>query len=383
MKIGVNGRFLTKPFTGIGRYSRYLFEEIARQNPEDEIVMAANSNVSFKMPQNVRVVVIPENFPGTSGMKKTYWEQFQLENFFNRQKVDLVHFPYPCNFWKGYHKPVCVTVHDTIPWTMPLYRKSLSTRLYQDRCMNAVKKADHVFAVSESAKKEIIEICSLDPKKTSVSYNALPDIFFQTVGKREKEEVLIKNGIPVDEPYLLYVGGYDVRKNVDVLTSAYIRNIAVNYALNLVMVGGKHLNDKLYQSFDNLTNNSSGDRLQMKGKILTTGFVEDKDLPALYQSAFAFVNLSAKEGFNLPLLEAAVSGTPIMISDLPVHHEVAGEYGIYVRYDNPAQVAHTIKKLLTDPDFYQKQKQKMADFSCPFSWEETAGSVMNIYKTLL
>ncbi len=384
MKIGVNARFLTKPFTGIGRYTRYLFEEMAKQNPEAEFVMVVNSPVDIKMPDNVRIFPLPEKFPGTSGMKKTYWEQVQLAAFFLKHDVDLVHFPYPCNFWKEFKKPTVVTVHDAIPWTMAPYRKSLSTRLYQDRCKKAVNKADHVFAVSEAARKEIIEVCGLDPNKTSVSYNALPDYFFRTATNQEKENVLNKHGLSVSRPFILYIGGYDIRKNVNILLEAFLTQIAPKYELDLVMVGGKHLNDRLYQSYDLLTKIKDKGKLQAnKGFIKTIGFVPDDDLPALYQSSFAFINLSSKEGFNLPLLEAAVSGTPVITSDLPVHHEVLGEYGIYCRPDDKDLVAEIIKKLFTDNAFYLKQKQKTESFRCPFSWVKTAETVMKTYKMLV
>lgn len=383
MKIGVNARFLTKPFTGVGRYTRFLFEELAGQNPLDEFVMVANLPVEITMPANVKIFVLPEKFPGTSGMRKTFWEQVQVPAFLQKHNVDLVHFPYPCNPWKGFSPPTVVTVHDCIPWTMSPYRRSISTRLYQDRCKSAVKKADHVFSVSKAALKEIIEVCALDPAKTSVSYNALPEIYHHKVHPAERLKVLEKYGISQDRPYFFYVGGFDVRKNVEILVAAYREFVAPDYEIDLVLAGGKHLNDRIYKSFDLLTKSRDGGKLQpAKGQIRATGFVADEDLPALYQSSFAFVNLSAKEGFNLPLLEALVSGTPTVISDIPVHHEVASDHAAYCRIEKK-EAGKVLKKLFIDKDYYQKQKQKAEDFRCPFSWQKTAAAVMGVYRTLL
>ena len=384
MKIGVNARFLSKPFTGIGKYTRYLFEELAVQNPDDEFLLAVNGEIDVTMPKNVRIQTIPEKFPGTSGMKKTYWEQVQLPDFFIKNDVDLVHFPYPSNPWKDFNKPTVVTVHDTIPWTLSPYRRSLSTRLYQDRCKNAVKKANHVFAVSKTAGKEIVDVCDLDPEKLSVSYNALPEIFFEKIDEPERNEVLRKHGINPGKPFLLYVGGFDARKNVTFLLDAFNEYIAPNLELDLVLTGGKLHNDKLYKSFDSLTNQGNEGKLQTKkGEIKATGFVSDRDLAALYQSSFAFINVSIKEGFNLPLLEAIVSGSPVIASDMPVHHEVVGDYALYCKHNDKNQLGTIIHNLFTDKDFYQKQKQKAESFHCPYSWSKTAKKVMETYKALI
>ena len=383
MKIGVNARFLTKPFTGVGRYTRYLFEELAGQNPQDEFLLVTNLPVDLQMPRNVKIFVLPERLPGTSGMKKTYWEQVQVPAFFNKQNIDLAHFPYPCNPWKAFSKPVAVTVHDCIPWTLSPYRRQISTRLYQDRCQNAVKKADHVFSVSDAARKEVVDVCGLDPAVTSVSYNALPEIFSRKVSPADRLKVLEKYDINPDKPYFFYVGGFDVRKNVEILVEAYREYIAPDCEIDLVMAGGKHLHDRIYNSFDILTKLADGDSLQAeKGQIRATGFVADEDLPALYQSSFAFVNLSAKEGFNLPLLEALVSGIPVVTSDNPVHREVAGNHAVFCRAEMK-EAGEILKKLFIDKDFYQKQKQKAEDFRCPFSWQKTAAAVMGVYRTLL
>ena len=145
--------------------------------------------------QNLEIAVIPEKFPGTAGMKKTYWEQVQLPAFFKARKVEAAYFPYPSNPWKGFSKPVVVTVHDTIPWTMPEYRKSVSTRLYQDRCRNAVSKADRVITVSESSKFEIMECCGVSGEKISVVYNAPAPHFAARASLERKKIILKKYGI--------------------------------------------------------------------------------------------------------------------------------------------------------------------------------------------
>lgn len=387
MLIGVNGRFLLKPHTGIGRYTRDLFFETARNHPEIRFLFAV-PDVPPAPPfwgfENVEIAVVPEPRRGPKGLRKTWWEQIRVPRLFRERKVDLAHFPYPCNPWTRQPFPSVVTVHDTIPWTLPEYRKSFLTRLYQDRCKNAVKRAAHVLCVSESAKKETEDVCEVKGDNMSVIYNAVTDSFSQKIPANERRAVLKKYGINTEKPFFLYVGGYDTRKNVKLLLDAYLETVAPAHNIDFVLAGGKILNDKLYESYDHLTKLTNDTSLKPeKGKITITGFVDEKDLPALYQSAFAFLNLSKKEGFNLPLLEACASGLPAVASDLPVHHEVAGNTATYCNWDDESCLKIHLKKLAGDSAYYQKQKQKAEVFQNRFSWKDSAEKLFWVYKSLL
>lgn len=380
MKIGINARFLTKPYTGIGQHTRYLFEAMARVLPSMNILMVTPQPVELSMPPNVKIQVLPEKFIGTAGMRKTYWEQRQVPRFFKEQQVDIAHFPYPSNPWTGFEKPVCVTVHDTIPWESAAYRRSMTTRLYQDSCRFAVKKADHIFTVSESSKHDVVRMCHVSDTKISLSHNAPAPHFFTKISEDAREKVLQKYGLDLRRRYFFYVGGYDERKNVNMLLDAYRRFIGSKYDVDLVLAGGKAVNDPLYESFDNIVHQPHSGR---PGSIHTTGFVEETDLPALYQSAFAFVNVSTKEGCNLPLLEALCSGTPVVTSDIPVHREMVGNHAVFVGTHNVDQLGAVMDQLLRDEQFFSARKHDALSYRCPFSWEESAKKVLAVYERLI
>ena len=143
--------------------------------------------------------------------------------------------------------------------------------------------------------------------------------------------------------YFLYVGGYDERKNVEMLVKAYLSDIAPEYDVNLVLAGGKSLDDRLYESFDNLTN------MKNSTSLTTTGFVDENDFPALYQSSFAFLNLSKKEGFNLPIIEALLSG----------------QYQIFI-YDAPKVSLNTTLNLLPSVTNFGRIR---SNFDIDLNWE--------------
>ncbi len=391
--IGVNARFLTRPYTGIGIHTSYLFAALAKQNPDVRFLLAvphAPSHAVYAgLPANAEIQIVSEKFPGSSGLKKTFWEQFQLPAFFRKKKVDLMHFPYPSNPWFKPKIPVCVTVHDTIPWELPAYHKSWLTRLYQNRAKNALKKADHIFTVSLASKQQILHLLPILKNKISISYNAPPPIFQQQFSPQLKQQILKKYSLAENEPYFLYVGGFDERKNVRTLVEVFAREIAPHFKIDLLLAGGKTLDGSLYAGYDELTetveeiSRNKNRHVARQGKIRPIGFVAEDDLPVLYQSAFAFINLSTFEGCNLPLLEAAVSGTPIITSSLAVHHEFVDGYAAFVPPLDRQKLTETLHKFLTDSDFYHHAHTKIKNYRCPFSWEKTAKNVFEVYLKLL
>ncbi len=373
-----------KPYTGIGQHTKYLFGAMASLYPDLQILMVTPEPVDVPMPSNVEITVLPENFPGTGGMRKTYWEQRQVPQFFKTKEVDLVHFPYPCNPWNGFGKPVVVTVHDVIPWESAAYRRSMTTRLYQDSCRFAVKKADHIFSVSLASRADVARMCKVPESKISLSYNAPAPDFSNKISEEERLKILQKYHIDPSRRFFLYVGGYDQRKNVETLVRVFKASVGPFYDVDLVLAGGKSVEDPLYASFDLLTNhNREGSLGLQKGKLVPTGFVAEEDLPALYQSAFLFVHLSTQEGCNLPLLEAAVSGTPMIASDIAVHHEMVGKLVQFVPSHDEKKIAECFAEFLNDSNFYQLQKQKLSAYVCPFTWKKTAGEVFKTYQQLL
>jgi glycosyltransferase involved in cell wall biosynthesis len=396
MKIAINGRFLTKPHTGIGVYTRRLFSSFARLYPESEIVMVAPGSaddVSAGFPPNIKIVSVPEKFPGSAGMKKTYWEQVQVPAAIAKINPDIAHFPYSSNPWRGRigghinarngKTPVVVTVHDVIPWTLPAYRKSVATRLYQDRCRRAVAKADRVITVSQSSKNEIIRICGVPSEKIDVIPNAPAPEFFQKHNSADAVPILQKYGINPNRKYFLYSGGYDPRKNVSMIVKTWAKKIAPRYDIDLVLAGGKSHESVYYSSYDLTDLDLSHSLGASKGKIVFTGFVKDEDFPVLYQFCHAFLNLSQSEGFNLPLLEAGVSGVPAVASDIPVHREVAGKYAEFCPPDDPSALGEILQKLVTDESYRQNKKESSQKYICPYSWEKSAEMLMQTYKRFI
>ncbi|MBD3330684.1 glycosyltransferase [Candidatus Peregrinibacteria bacterium] len=381
MKIGVNARMLIKPYTGIGQHTRYLFRELAKIDKSNEYLLVVPEEISGEVksdfPSNLRVEILPESKMGTKGMNKTFWEQVMVPEFFRSKNVDIAYFTYPSNPWaknwyKGAGKTV-LTIHDCIPWKDKKYRRGLFSKMYHGKTRKACNKVDKIITVSETSKMDIMDFCGIDSGKIEVIYNDAADIFKTQVDNGFLKKVLEGYGI-ISYKYFLYCGGYDMRKNVRFLLknySEYCEKAAHPYPL--VLVGDQLYKDKLYEDFNT---KFSSDR----GKIINTGFIDETELKALYSGCRAFVHLSKEEGFNIPLIEAVNCGAPLIISDIPVHREIAGDGAKYLNLNDESCAANTMLKF---NDSMRAHYAKLSsDISKKYSWQKSAQKLKDVLSLL-
>ncbi|OIP80743.1 hypothetical protein COW94_04715 [Candidatus Peregrinibacteria bacterium CG22_combo_CG10-13_8_21_14_all_44_10] len=361
MEIGVNARFLEKRVAGIGQYTGSLFRKLAEINPNDNFTLVVRQKIDHDFPQNVCVKIIPEKkWLLFGGPKKGFWEHCQLRRFFNSQKFDVVHFTYPAYPIRGLAVPSVTTIHDIIPWQDKRYRKKIRSKIYFWLTGKALKKAPQFIAVSETTKHDFAKQFSINPSKITVTYEAVSDSY-----KNPTTECKLPT-----TNYLLYVGGYDARKNVKKLVSLVSQLKEPN--LTLILAGGKLDSGKLYDSY-NLQKSSQ----ESSVNVLKTGFLNEEELSALYKNAKALINISEKEGFNLPLLEAAYVGTPVITSDIPVHRELYGDYAVFLPLNDDKKSLKILRQFMKNP-----QTPKV-DLKEKYNWENSAKITYNAYlKTI-
>ncbi|MBI4975110.1 glycosyltransferase family 4 protein, partial [Candidatus Peregrinibacteria bacterium] len=372
--IGVNARFLTKPFTGVGQHTKNLLIALGRLDHKNKYILAVHEKVDkniFKLlPKNMKIKIIPEKKFGSKGFGKTFWEQFSLPKFFIKENADVAFFPYPSNPWaNSWHKKgikTIVTVHDTVPWENKKYTKGVLSKMYHAQSKKAVLKADKIIAVSEVSKNDIAKACGVNKNKITVIYNDAGDAYKKRLSGKFIDGVLKKFKLD-DRRFFLYVGGYDERKNVGTLVEEY-RKFSRDYAkiskekIPLVMVGNKLFDTKLYKSFDE---KSVGDY----GEIIKTGFLDEKILAVLYGSCVAFLSLSEKEGFNIPIVEAANCGAPLILSDILIHKEIAKNNAVYVNAAKKGETAKAMFKILNIGALMRKKSLELAK---NYSWAGAA-----------
>lgn len=389
MKIGFNGRFILKPYTGIGQYSINLLMAMATQAPEIEWVVGVPEMPSSKsmpdFPDSIRFLVVPERRGLSAALRMWWWEQVQLPRALQKSAPALIHYPYPSNprfraTWNLKKNKTIVTVHDLIPWTRPEYRSRLRSRLYQDNAKCALNKADHVIAVSQTTGSELTDTIHFPSSRISVIHEAASKQFRHDGAHHVHKK-----------PYLIYVGGYDPRKNVTRLIEAFEEYVAPHHNIDLLLVGATTAMEELAQGANRLLEAIPGRIIKhqqsgnhpSKGAVIPLSALTPEKLAEHYRGAIGFINVSLAEGFNLPLLEAAASHLPILTSNLPIHQEIIGEYGSFCDPKSTKSIGEMILNFLRDTELQERLKQNAASLSDEYTWDNAAAATLALYQKMV
>ena len=228
------------------------------------------------------------------------------------------------------------------------------------------KEADVVIAISESTKKDIIEILNIPEQKIKVVYEAAPDDVIQI--KDQKKINQIKNKYKLDGDFLLSVATLEPRKNLKRIILAFQKIKKDFPSMKLVIVGKSGWD----QSLNEIAKQKQSD-------IVFTGYINRSDLLALYSSASCFVFPSLYEGFGLPILEAMKCGAPVVTSNVSSMPEVAGQAGVLVDPLSVEKITQGIKKAIGDKE---NLVQKGFEQANSFSWEKTAKETLKVYEEI-
>ena len=197
-----------------------------------------------------------------------------------------------------------------------------------------VRTSDLIIVNSEFTKQRLVEEYKIN--KEIVIVVPIPPI-----DHVEPDDKILRK-MRINEKYILFLGTIEPRKNLEILIDAYTKldkDIRENYSL--VLAGGKGWKDEsILQKIKTM---------QEKGfNIKQTGYLSDAEKSALYQHASLCVQPSLYEGFGMPIIEAMSYGKPVVCSDIPVFHEVAGDAAIYFNPKSSDSITKCISKILTD-----------------------------------
>ena len=237
----------------------------------------------------------------------------------------------------------------------------------------SVQNAKHIFAISQATKRDIIKHYKISEEKISVTYlgfKAKEDCYQR---KTDRSFANFKAHLGVTNPYLLYVGTLQPRKNIVRLIDAFnlLLKSGNNSKLKLVIVGKKGW---LYKDiFEKVK------KLDLYDRVIFTGFVSDWEKYELLRYAKVFILPSLYEGFGIPVLEAMSVGVPVVISKNSSLPEVGGDLAYYI--DDPYSVESIYKSILPALDLNKNQRldlmAKSKQWVKKFSWQQCAKQTLD------
>jgi glycosyltransferase involved in cell wall biosynthesis len=377
MRIGINALFLERPETGSGQYTRNLLQALAKAEPTNKYLLIspgpAPSVSEFQLP--ISNLQLP-----TSNLRKNltklWFEQVAFPLACRRLGVDLAHVPYFASPLFS-AVPTVVTVHDLIPLILPAYRGSPLVRLYTRLVAAAARKAEAIITVSQASRQDIMRYLHIPPERVHVTYEAAGEAF-QPV-KNEDQRTAIRQKYALPERYLLYLGGFDQRKNLSALLRAFALLVNRQQRPRLVIAGQVPARESpMFPDPRRLVR-----ELGVEERVIFTGWVPEEDKPPLYSGATAFVFPSLYEGFGLPAAEALACGTPVIASNRSSLPEVVGEGGILVEPTDAEALAEAMKVLLVDDALRAELRQSALVQAAKFSWKQTALETLAVYRKVV
>ncbi len=208
-------------------------------------------------------------------------------------------------------------------------------------------------------------------QRISVVYEAADPVFHHPVSSEAITELRAKRGL--NQPYFLYLGGWEQRKNVPFLVRGFAA--AAILGVELVLAGGKDL--------------ERAELLKLAGelgcaeRVKFLGFIPDAELPALYAGALAFVYPSEYEGFGLQLVEAMAVGCPVLAARVTCLPEILGSGGETFALGDPGELAGLLRRVATDESFRTELANRGRIRSAEFSWDRAATETAAVYRQVL
>lgn len=395
MRIGIDCRAILNPKSGeaggVGHYVYQLVRHLLKIDQKNDYILFFDHRIKQKklekfVQKNVKFSFYP--FFLYSKFVLTPVSHYLFDALVQKEKPDILHFPFFPHCPRKFNVKTVMTVHDLSLLRLPNFFSKKEVERERNKLSCLLPIVDKIIAVSESTKKDLINLFKISPEKIEVIYHGLDERFFKKSTPTEIKE--IKKRYKIKSNYILFLSPLETRKNTCRLIQAFdkvkeeIKNNPSKFSavlkedkdLQLVLAGkmrsaSPKIKDKIGKS-------------PYKKDIVLTDYVKSEDLNALFDGAKVFAFPSLYEGFGLPLIEAMSSSTPIITSNLSSMPEIAGEgNAIFVNPYRVEEIAQVISDLLSNPDLRKKITEKSAARAKEFKWEKTARQTLKVYEELL
>jgi glycosyltransferase involved in cell wall biosynthesis len=293
------------------------------------------------------------------GIKGHLWEQLYLPTQLKRRLLWSPGNTGPL----GVSRQV-LTVHDAAALDHPEWFEPKFALWYSTLLPRLVRKVSAIITVSQFSKERIVQRTGVEPERVQVIANGV-DRRFQPIDQRTVKEAI--NRLGLTEPYILFVGSLEPRKNLKVLLESWQLG---NFDGATLAVAGT--TGRVFQSFQA--------ECVPKG-VRFLGRIDDDVLPILYSGAAGFVYASIYEGFGLPPLEALACGRPVAVSDIPALREVCEDAAVYFDPFSPKDLSSKLEWLLRLDSLQRAvQAERGLQRAAFYRWETAAAETWRILE---
>jgi glycosyltransferase involved in cell wall biosynthesis len=375
MRVAFNGWFWNHLDTGSGQYLRRLVAALIAADPALELHVFVPSGVEgSEVDAGPNLQLISRPTPRAS-IGKVRWEQLLVPRWAYQAGAELLHVPYWAPPMHA-STPVIVTAHDIIPLILKPYRGGWHVRAYTALVSAGTSRAQLVLTDSEASRRDILEHLRIGPDRVRAIPLAVGEAYTPVPSDQDGQ---LRAALDVVPPYVLYVGGFDVRKNLTAVFDAFAVVQKRCPDATLVIAGSLPSSDT---PFTPDPRRLASEAHLPESALRFVGYLSEVQKVALLRGARAFVYPSAYEGFGYPPLEALACGVPVVVSNTSSLPEVVGDAGILLEPDDISGMADALIQLLTDESFHANLARRAYLQSRRFSWQHTARATRDAYEAV-
>jgi glycosyltransferase involved in cell wall biosynthesis len=366
MKIGIMLRHMDQHEGGLLFYTRNLLRELHTLDTSHELIFIyRNPRLvgSYGKANHVREMAItaPNIFA---------WDQVAMRRVEKQEKLDLIFNP-------KYSVPLlanCRTAfvcHGLDWYVMPRWSRWFDRLSHRYLIPRYAQKADVIIAVSDTARRHVIEYLDIDERRVHTVYLGVDDAFSNPVSMEKKEEVRRAHQLP--SRFLLYCGQIYPPKNFGRLLQAFAR-VGPKMGVSLV-VAGQHT--WLCEHELALI-----EKLGISPWVACAGWIDRTTLPTFYALAEALLLPSLYEACPSPILEAMSSGCPVVTSNRYGTAEIAGGAAILVDPENVESIADGIREVMTNQELRHRLVDAGRTRARDFSWKKCARETLKVLDSM-
>lgn len=369
--------FCAQVYGGVSRYFCELASHLSAANPRLLVKIVAPMYVNEYLrlvPMNiVHGFPAPQFIFSSATALSSYMKLgFRLLGFLlgtiyiNLVNPEIIHqtYFYPIYLFRRRAKKVLTIydmIHEKFPADFPFNDKTAKYKRL------AATSVDHIICISESTRRDVIDLLGVDSHKTSVVY--LGFNFFLPLSEVPEKLSSISRA-----SYILYVGKRSGYKNFEKFIQAYSKSNRLSQAFNVICFGGGLFTPNELAFMDGLGIN--------RDKIMQISG-DDQFLGYLYKNASAFIYPSLYEGFGIPPLEAMSQGCPVVCSFTSSIPEVVGDAGEFFNPTDVLGISRAIENVVFDEIRASELKLLGERRLAKFSWDKCANETSEIYMNLL
>ncbi len=374
MRIGIEAqRLFRKKKHGMDIVILELLKQIQQIDTENEYIVFVKpdkDDACLAASRNMKIELVDApSYP--------IWEQFALPQAAEKANLDILHCtsntaPLFCSV------PTIVTLHDVIFMeSKSAFRRGGS--LYQ-RAGNAYRKlvvpraienAAHVITVSNYEQNNINRTFPYIEDKLSVIHNGVGQQFRKITDTTRLEQVRAQYNLP--DRFIFFLGNTDPKKNLKRVLEAFIRYVRLSNN-PMPMVIADFSPKRLTRALQDIG------YPPLLHHFVLPGYIQNRDLPAIYSQCDVFLYPSLRESFGIPILEAMACGAPVITSNCTSMPEVSGDAAHLINPYDPESIVLALLRLTTDEDLRNHLSRRGASRAPLFSWRSAARKLLTRYQ---